>query len=351
MKICLINTNIAWGGGEKWHFNQAMMLSKNGFDVSLIVYPESELHNKLKKTSVTLLPLKVNKYSFLNPITKRKVHNIFKSKRFKAIILNLPQDVKLFAQIAYTNSVSKIIYRRGMDHPIKPSFYNKRIYPKYLSHIIANSEKVKASVYANIPELKEKIEILYNGVDLHEIPPIKDVQDKLILGNLGRLVEQKGQHYLIQLAKDLNKKKVDFEIIIAGSGPLKQTLTDLIKKEKLETQIKLIGHTDASLFFKRIDFFIFPSLFEGLSNALLEAQKYRKPTFAFDVSSNSEIIKDFKNGFLFSINEISQMANEIVSLQKSPARQEKIRECSLQVLKEKFDLEKLNQKLIGLLNE
>ena len=66
--------------------------------------------------------------------------------------MNLPQDVKTFSRIASLSKVKNIIYRRGMDHPIKANFINKWIYPKYVTAFIANSQKVKESIYKYISE-------------------------------------------------------------------------------------------------------------------------------------------------------------------------------------------------------
>ena len=266
--------------------------------------------------------------------------------------MNLPQDVKTFAKIAYTNRVRKVIYRRGMDHPIKASYINKRIYPKYITHFIANSNKVKESIHKFMPTLEKKIHIIYNGVNLLEIPPLKRLGNKIILGNLGRLVEQKGHKFLVELSVLLSKENFNFEIHIAGDGPLKHEIEALIISRGVQDKVKLLGHIkNPDSFLKSIDFFIFPSLFEGLSNALLEAQLYRKPTFAFNVSSNEEIIQNNYNGFIISNFDLKEMASQVIKLSLDAKKQEEIQKQSILILKKKFDQEKLSKQLIELLNE
>ena len=350
MKVCFINTNIAWGGGEKWHYEQAKVLRHAGFDISFITHPKSKLSQKISNTSFSQKHFKVNKGSHLNFLLKKRISSYLSEQNFDAVILNLPQDVKTFSPLAY-NKVKKVIYRRGMDHPIKGSRLNKKIYPNYLTNIIANSENVKKSISKFIPELESKVKVIYNSISLDEIPLLKKTDSKLILGNLGRLVEQKSQKLLIPLAQELIKKEIDFKILIAGTGPLKEELSTLISENNLEGYIKLLGHIDSEKFFKQIDYFVFPSQFEGLSNALLEAQLYRKPSFAYNISSNSEIIEDKKNGFLFKYGDTQKMAQTIIELTKDSQRLISIQESCIINLKEKFDKNITNQQLIELLNE
>ncbi len=350
MKVCFANTNKAWGGGEKWHYEQAALLYTAGFMISFICDENSELYKKIKNKPYTIFTIKSGKLSFLNPRKKAKVKSFLYQAQPKTVILNLPQDVKLVAPIAKKLGISKIIYRRGMDHPIKRNWINKNIYINCLTHFIANSKNVASSITKNFPELEDRIHVIYNSVSLLEVPPPKKRNDKLVLGNLGRLVEQKGQTDLIELAVVLKEQDFNFEILIAGTGPLQEVLDADIKSRGLENEVKLIGHTDSHLFFKRIDFFIFPSRFEGLSNALLEALLNRKCIFAYDVSSNREVIDHSSSGFLFNVNEIDSMARKIVEVAKDSKEIEKIQQNGLEKLKKTFDRNKTTQQLIELVS-
>lgn len=336
-EVCLVNTNKAWGGGEKWHYEAAVYLKSKGYKVKVIVAPESPLYSRLKKVKIETIPLCVGKISFLNFFKVLKVTKILQKNKFSALILNLPQDAKFFGLAGHFASINKIIYRRGMDHPIKPSLINKIIYKNFVTDFIANSREVKKSIYKYIPELKKKVHIIYNSVSLLESPPSKKLGKKIILGNLGRLVEQKGQIYLLQLAKELKKLSIDFEVKIAGSGPLEEELQAKIKEFGLENHVYLVGLVKPEDFLKTIDLFIFPSLFEGLSNALLEALLYQKPIIAFNTSSNYEIITHGYNGILVPKADITKLTKAVILLSKDSARFRMFQQNGLLMLKSKFN--------------
>ena len=142
MKICFINTNKAWGGGEKWHFQTSIELKKRGYDISMIAHKGSPLAQRIGQ-QIRVTEFEVGKLSFLKPLFGRRLKRFFQEEKFDAIILNLPADVKAFSKPAFEAGVRKVIYRRGMNHPIKASGVNKYFYRNFITDIIANSEDVK----------------------------------------------------------------------------------------------------------------------------------------------------------------------------------------------------------------
>ncbi|MCZ4407679.1 glycosyltransferase [Cryomorphaceae bacterium 1068] len=341
MKVCLINTNRKWGGGEKWHSQTALKLAKKGYEVTMIAYPNSSLAQALRN-SVEVLEFKIGKLSFLNPQIFKRLRKLFNTQQFDAIIMNLPSDVKVFAKPASKSGIKKIIYRRGMNHPIKASWLNRYIYKTFITDIIANSEDVKRSVFRFIPELEKKITVLPNGIDISKAmeksPPRSE---KLLIGNLGRLVEQKGQSDLIELGALLQSEGTDFHIHIGGEGPLRSDLENEIERLGLQNHITLLGEVKPPDFFPLIDYFVFPSRFEGLSNAMLESLQYGKPIICYDIASNSEIVENDVNGYLVKPYEVENIKTLLLELRASPEKYASIQNKGWEILQEKFDEKKL----------
>ncbi|NPA43923.1 MAG: glycosyltransferase, partial [Chlorobi bacterium] len=108
--ICFFNSAIAWGGGEKWHFDMAVALQKKGYNILFFANEKSELSKRLEDTKIKTIKLKVTNLSFLNPLkinfikTKLKEHNV------ETIIINLSQDLKLAGFAAKRAGVKNIVY-------------------------------------------------------------------------------------------------------------------------------------------------------------------------------------------------------------------------------------------------
>ncbi len=311
----------------------------------MIAYPDSPLGRALWN-SVEVLELKIGRLSFLNPQINNRLRKLFKTRQFDTIIMNLPSDVKAFSKPAAAAGIEKIIYRRGMNHPIKPSAANRYFYKNFVTDIIANSEEVKRSVYKFIPELENKITVIPNGIDVSkEVDKSPPRGEKLFIGNLGRLVEQKGQSDLIELGSRLQSEGVDFHIYIAGEGPLRTDLENKIEQSELQNHITLLGEVKPTDFFPLIDYFVFPSRFEGLSNAMLESLQHGKPIICYDVASNSEIVENGVNGYLINPYEIESIKNRLLELKENPGEYNSMQNKGWEILEKKFDENELFEQL------
>lgn len=331
--ICFFNSNKAWGGGEKWHFTTAVEFKKRGYRTFLGTHEKSELANRAQNEGVEFYRFSVGNLSFLNPFKVISLVMFFRREKVDAVLLNLPSDLKLAGIAAKIAGVKKIIYRRGMPHPLRGTFLNRFLFLRVLTHVVVNSKEIGRTLEEG-NELwfpKNKLVLIYNGVDTSKsFDREKKLYEKqgheLVIGNAGRLTEQKGQKYLIEVAEMLKKDGVNFKILIAGEGELKESLQGLIDSMGVQDQVKLIGHvTDMAAFMNSLDVFAFPSLFEGSANTLIEALYYGKPIVAWDVSSNGEIVVDETCGVLVRFKDVSRFREALTSVKKVDGGDEVVR--------------------------
>ena len=122
-------------------------------------------------------------------------------------------------------------------------------------------------------------------------------------------MEQKGQRYLIEIAKRLKDKGLKFKILIAGEGKCLDQLKQLAMELSVSNEINFLGFVkDIRCFMNSIDIFVLPSLWEGFGYVIVEAMAAGKPVVAFDVSSNPEIIRDEKSGYLVNTFDVNAFA-------------------------------------------
>jgi glycosyltransferase involved in cell wall biosynthesis len=166
----------------------------------------------------------------------------------------------------------------------------KTLYPK-ADLIVAVSKGVMQSLI-ELGVDQKKIKVIYNPFPIGNIENLaKEELDEYepifanpVLINSGRLTKQKGQWYLIRIFKDLKEKHKDLKLVILGEGGLKNYLVELSKNLGLKTFVwdkdKLSEDFDVYLlgfqknpfkFIVRSRLFVFPSLWEGFPNALVEA--------------------------------------------------------------------------------
>lgn len=100
--------------------------------------------------------------------------------------------------------------------------------------------------------------------------------------------------------KRLFEGRKDVFFYLVGEGPLEAAYRDILRRENLENQIKFIGpRTDVAALYQAADFFVLPSLTEGLSNALLEAFACGRPVLASRVSGITDLVTEERQGYLF----------------------------------------------------
>jgi glycosyltransferase involved in cell wall biosynthesis len=320
--ICFFNSIETWGGGEKWHFEMATYTSTQNYNVLFYLNEKSVLNNKINNDNVKKAFIKVGNFSYLNFLKVNKVAKIFKDEAVDVIVINSSQDMKFAGLAAKKAGVKNIIYRRGSAIPIKNTFINRYFFSNVITNILANSFATKDTINAKKINLfpKDKITVIPNGIEtqkfLENFYSIKEVNNEIFtLGNLGRLVKQKNQFFLLDVASELKKQNFKFKMIIGGEGKLKESLIEKSKKLHLENEVEFAGFVkNPKLFMSKLDVFLLSSLWEGFGYVIAEAMLCKKPVVAFNVSSNPELVVENENGFLTDVNDVTAFVNKIKEL-------------------------------------
>lgn len=312
--ICFCNGNIPWGGGENWHLNAALSLAARGWRVLMLCHPEGELYQRARKhEGLACIPLAIGRLAFLNPLLHLKLKRFFADRKVDSLIMNLPADLKAAGPAARAAGVRNIVYRRGSALPVRDSAFNRFLFGRVITRLIANSMATKAQVLKNNPRIipEEHLSILPNSIDvpgfdaaLAAAAPFIHKGQRFTIGNAGRLNRQKGQHMLLHLGKKLLDAGCDVGILIAGAGEREQELKTLAQDLGLGDRVRFTGFMeDLSPFWRSIDLFVLTSLWEGFGSVIIEAMLARKPVFAFAVSNIPELVTEGENGRLFPLPE------------------------------------------------
>ncbi|RLD63960.1 MAG: glycosyltransferase family 1 protein [Bacteroidetes bacterium] len=345
--ICFFNSCKAWGGGEKWHYDIAVRLLNKNHNIILVTNNNSELYYKAVNSNIPTISIKISNFSFLNPFKILKISRLFKNHLINTVILNLPSDLKAAGVAAKLAGVNNIIYRRGSAIPIKNSFLNRFLFKKIITQVIVNSNETKNTLNANNPNMidEKKVKLVYNGIDLKKYDKTTSkiytkANNEIILGSAGRLSKQKAQKYLIEIAKKLKSKNINFKLLIAGDGELNNELRTYAKKLQVENEVVFLGFVEnIKTFMNSIDIFLLTSLWEGFGYVIVEAMACKKPTVAFNVSSNPEIIADKETGFLIDDFNIDEFTDKIDLLINDNELREKFGNKAREIVEKRFEID------------
>tara|TARA_B100000900_G_scaffold323293_1_gene282856 strand:- start:2817 stop:3914 length:1098 start_codon:yes stop_codon:yes gene_type:complete len=327
-KLAIFAPSIEDGGVEKNLFNITNFLSRNIKDLCLITYDQ----NKKKKFENNIKIFSIKKKN------KKKISRRFKYIAcliilFKFLIKNKKNNptILTFQANVYCIILSKIFNVKVISRSNasiqgwSKNFITLSIYKIAYSiadEVIVNSKFLKRE-FKDI--LNVNAQIIYNPLDKQRILALYKKKfnftffkkKTLNLINVGRLTEQKDQKTLIK-ALNLIKNEINFRLLIIGSGTLKKSLKNLIKKNNLSNQIKIINYTDNPfIYFKKADIFLLSSLFEGLPNVLLEAGYFKKFIISSDCPTGPrEILVNGKGGSLFQVSNYKNLSEKILFYSK-----------------------------------
>lgn len=208
------------------------------------------------------------------------------------------------------NSKNMDNYLRGILHK-----KNKIIIDKYATDFWACSSEAAKFFYK--PKLLSKVKIIKNAINVSKfnfdntkrerLRREYGLEGKLALGNIGRLHFQKNQEFLLHLFKKISVKRREARLILIGDGPDKEKLQKLAKRLKVEKKVKFLGvQQDIQGWLSAMDIFLFPSKFEGLGIAALEAEANGLPV----ISGQDNIPEELKVNPNFNFLSLENIKNE-----------------------------------------
>jgi glycosyltransferase involved in cell wall biosynthesis len=191
--------------------------------------------------------------------------------------------------------------------------------------VVAVSDYTKKILTKFYDITQEKIDVIHNGVDLHEYELLKHDAEKLkqtfgkIVLFAGRLTIQKGPDYFLKAAKKVLEHDRNITFIISGSGDLEQQIMNDVVKHGLSDKIFFTGFLrgkDLYTVFQAADLFVMPSVSEPFGIAALESLANHTPILVSKQSGVGEILVHALKADFWDTDE---MANKILTLLKYPS--------------------------------
>ena len=157
-----------------------------------------------------------------------------------------------------------------------------------------------------------KIKVVHCGLEAEYFESAHEpVSTAARLVCIGRLNEQKGQLLLLEAAKILVSRGVQFELVLVGSGELRDKLESVIREYTLEPYVQLTGALSSQRVREEIlraRALVLPSFAEGLPIVIMEAMALRRPVLSTYVAGIPELVRPGENGWLIPPGSVELLA-------------------------------------------
>lgn len=311
-RVAFVIATLNTGGAERTVSNIVTHLPED-YVADILLNDTHDIFYPYKGNIISLnMKPKANKvdlwYQF--KVLVKRIHVLKKIKRenhYEAVLSF--SDTASIANILTGNKHCKIIVsvRNNLTKSEKVKIYKyvlnplcRRLYNK-ADKVVTLSKGVELDLIRNLKLNPDVVATIYNGIDSRFVfgrlkeqdikPDHQQGHSVYTLVTMGRLAEQKGQWHLIRALSLLKQKNLDFKLFILGEGLLRTYLTKLTMELGLKDNVVFCGFCENPFkILTQADIYVFPSMYEGFGNSLLEAMCCGLPCIATDYDSGAREI-------------------------------------------------------------
>ena len=299
VKVLQVIGSLQVGGAETVAMNFFRYIDRNKFHFDYLVYGEEigAYENEVYALGGRVLRV---------PSPKNGYFRFYKAVR-KIMRDNGPYDIvhshTLFNSgiIMYSAKAEKIprrIAHAHTDHSKLSLFWQKKVYNKFMRYLLlkyatdycACANAAGRYVFGKEAFSKKGI-IIRNGIEVDKftysvekrlrIRRELSLENKTVIGHIGRLVKAKNHSFMLDIFKTIHEKDENTSLLLVGDGELRNEIEEKIKLLNLQDSVIMTGtRTDIPDLLSAMDIFILPSLNEGLGIVLIEAQANGLPCIA-----------------------------------------------------------------------
>lgn len=312
IKILFVGYGVNLGGIETYIYNLVCNSTLKKFDFSFLIFDTGQdviYYKELIKMGCHFYKIPKRTSNYINFL--RALKKVYKNNDFDYIHFNL-MDLACFERITYAKKYSRakiIIHSHcGSSEGLNKKNILSRLLHFYGKKLIYNLDifRVACGEKAGKWMFKDKNFIIFNnGIDIDKFKfnlrnrneirkKLKINDDKFVIGLVAKLDQQKNPLFLLKIFKEYKKIDNNSVLVIVGEGNLRNEVEKYIRDNNLERDVLLTGKRyDANKFYSTFDILVMPSLYEGLSITMIEAQVNGLKCYTSNnVDKNTDITKN-----------------------------------------------------------
>ena len=300
MKILyVLNDTLKYGGTESVCLNYLNHIDKQRFQIDFLLHTtEDEIKNndiyiRLKDQGINIYSVTPRRISLCKNL--KELEQFFKNNKYDIIhshadaasyvILKIAKKCGQKCLVAHSHNTGVFVNRTGLMGLAHKFYlcYCKIMLRKLTKNYMACTEKAGEWLFGKKNVERGNVCILKNAIDLNlyrfdcelrnKIRNELSITDSIVLGHVGRFSHQKNHEFIIEVFKKICLINDKYKLLLIGTGEKFDHIVEVVDRCGLTSKVIFLGKTnEAYKYYNAMDFFVFPSLFEGLGLALIEAQ-------------------------------------------------------------------------------
>jgi sugar transferase (PEP-CTERM/EpsH1 system associated) len=230
-----------------------------------------------------------------------------------------------------------------------------------LAHrVVAVSGQLRAHHAGRTGFAAERITVIHNGVDNRRFRPDPETRGRVrrelglpdgefCIGCVGNLFPVKDHMTLLRAIGEFAQESRAWRLLLIGEGPERPALEAFVKRAEWRGRVCFLGSSNrVAELLQTIDAYVLPSVFEGISNALLEAMASGIPAIATAVGGNPEVVIDGVSGLLFPAGDSRRLAGHLRALEARPEMRQRLGQHARRRVAEEFSIDSMAGKYADL---
>ena len=326
MKVLYVDLETEWRGGQSQALEALTGLRRHGHDAQLLGVAGGALAQRARDAAVPVIEIERSRKRWRAASALRRILHAAPPD----VVHANESHALTAAWLARAHRRTTLVAARRLAYPIQQNPISLARY-RAAHRIFAISDFVASSVIASGISA-ERVVVVREGI---EIPPPLAAQqrnlarqkrnlteDEFVLGCVGYLLPEKGQELLVRALPEICAKVPRVRLLLAGGGPLRDTLESLAEQLGVRERIIFAGFVECIAdVYAALDAFVFPSLAEPSGTSLLAAMAWGLPAAAVARGGVPEYVVDGVNGLLIPEPEPQAIAAVLRLLADAALRQ------------------------------
>lgn len=365
MKILYSCLSKSWGGMEMITLIFIRKLLERNYQVELLCIEESRMQIEANNLGLIIHPVKASGY--VHPAAILNIASLIKNNNYNLVHTQASKDLWILVpalKLAASN-IPLFLTKQMGSFIVKKDFLHKFLYQR-VTKAFAISTTIKNNLIYTTPLTADKIELLYNAVDVKKFDPAKADrnkvrkefnigEDEIVIGMIGRFSPGKGHEEFLQSAKTLSSKYKNSKFIVVGEAShgedeYASSIKSLADNLRIKNIIFTGFRSDTPDVLSAFDIFIFPSHAEAFGIALIEAMAMERASVCANADGVLDIAVDGKTNLLFQNKNADDLAAKTEQLIVNEILRSKIGKAARQRVIEKFDIEIIMDRTIEFYN-